>query len=669
MSQPTYQWKVVMSVPIVDANSNYNATATVNNVNTLINDWNSLAPANLQLVGFYWPFEFVEPGNCKAAIQSTAATVHSNALTFWWNPFHGQSVPDWSTYGFDYVTLQPNYAFNSQDWLRSWWFTQANTDMTSNGLAGPEIEFGPTNGLDEVQNADDYFHYAEQYQWNDKLLNLYYYAPDISSFASDPTERIIYDDLYRYMTPSLRAQWHFAEGTGSTTSDSSSYTNNGTISGATWSSGLGGTQTPASGLSGSALSFNGVNNYVSVPDNSSLDVTGNLTLEAWIKPTSVPQSYAAIVGRNVSGQRMLLGSDGSIRVEMGTIQQTAAGVVNFNTWNHVVYTSDGTTSDIYVNGVLVSTGAGGANFSSTAAVRIGRSGSSYPFKGLIDDVRIYSRVLSPEEIERNYDTGLRDAELALSLEFDETANAESRVYDSTQYELAADDNGVVGEYGEIYGAVRTDTGIEALGNALSFDGSSSYVSYPDRPHLDVTGNLTLEAWIQPTSVPQSYAAIVGRDASGQRMLLGSDGSIRVEMGTTQQTAAGVVDLNTWNDVVYTSNGTTSYIYVNGLLVSTGSGGANFSSTGALLIGQSHGRQLSLRGHDRQREDLLEGVDFHRDRCELRRCNAAHGDGRAGGIERLEQRLPQLAGRGGLCDPGRPQPTAPPAGQQSERGHH
>src|SRR5262249_17783943 len=69
--------------------------------------------------------------------------------------------------------------------------------------------------------------------------------------------------------------WGLDEGSGTTTADQSGNHNNGTLSNATWS---------ASGKFGKALSFNGTNSFVSVPDANSLDLTSGLTVEGWVKP-------------------------------------------------------------------------------------------------------------------------------------------------------------------------------------------------------------------------------------------------------------------------------------------------------------------------------------------------------------------------------------------------
>ena len=73
----------------------------------------------------------------------------------------------------------------------------------------------------------------------------------------------------------LVAEWHFDEGSGSVLVDSSGNGNDGVINGATW----------VGGVSGSALSFDGVDDYVEVPHDSSLDFGyGDLSISSWMHP-------------------------------------------------------------------------------------------------------------------------------------------------------------------------------------------------------------------------------------------------------------------------------------------------------------------------------------------------------------------------------------------------
>ena len=79
-----------------------------------------------------------------------------------------------------------------------------------------------------------------------------------------------------------------------------------------------------------------------------------------------------------------------------------------NQWNHVVFTKNQGILNLYYNGDLVKTGSGYSDFpNSEAPVCIGANcGGWGSFNGIIDEVAIYSRALSYEDIQKHYENGL-----------------------------------------------------------------------------------------------------------------------------------------------------------------------------------------------------------------------------------------------------------------------
>jgi hypothetical protein len=86
--------------------------------------------------------------------------------------------------------------------------------------------------------------------------------------------------------PGLVAAYGFEEGSGSTTADASGSGNAGTLVNATW---------VAAGKYGKALSFNGTSARVDVPDAASLHLSSGMTLEAWVDPAVVGNSWRDVV--------------------------------------------------------------------------------------------------------------------------------------------------------------------------------------------------------------------------------------------------------------------------------------------------------------------------------------------------------------------------------------
>jgi PKD repeat protein len=202
-------------------------------------------------------------------------------------------------------------------------------------------------------------------------------------------------------TPGLVAAFGFDDGTGTTVADASGNGNSGVLSGATWTT---------AGQFGGALLFNGSNALVSVADTSSLDLTTAMTLEAWVKPTTVSGDWSDVIykgndsyyleGSSPQGQAPATGGTFSSSPLYGT------GALAANTWSHLAATYDGSTLRLYVNGVQVASRTQtGLIHTSNNPLQIGGD-SLYGqfFAGLIDEVRVYNRALSASEIQADMNT-------------------------------------------------------------------------------------------------------------------------------------------------------------------------------------------------------------------------------------------------------------------------
>jgi glucose/arabinose dehydrogenase len=218
-----------------------------------------------------------------------------------------------------------------------------------------------------------------------------------------PATASTYTVTFAATVSGLVAAYAFEEGIGTSVADASGNSNVAIISGATWST---------AGKSGKALSFDGVNDWVSVADASSLDLTTGLTLEAWVHPASLSGWRTVVMKERTAGLAYALYAHDNaprpaVTVNVGSDQSsTGAQALPLNTWSHLAGTYDGTTLRLYVNGALVSSRPLAGSMSTSAQpLRLGGNAvwGEY-FAGLIDDVRVYSRALSQSEVQADMTT-------------------------------------------------------------------------------------------------------------------------------------------------------------------------------------------------------------------------------------------------------------------------
>lgn len=193
---------------------------------------------------------------------------------------------------------------------------------------------------------------------------------------------------------SLIAHYTFDEGSGAAAGDSAG-SNSATLSGGT---------SFGTGRIGTAANLNGTSGAVVAP--SDFIGTSAMSASLWIYPRGPGQITASIIDNGqtrllyASNSRVSFCSDGS------TCPSSATGALPLNAWTHIVVTRDSAgTTNIYANGSLSGTANqnSGTPVAGTGPVKLGNSpNGAHTFDGLLDDVRIYSRVLSPSEVGELY---------------------------------------------------------------------------------------------------------------------------------------------------------------------------------------------------------------------------------------------------------------------------
>jgi len=216
---------------------------------------------------------------------------------------------------------------------------------------------------------------------------------------------VIQAPKYIGLTNGLVGYWSFdgKDMAGNTAYDRSGNANNGTLTNG---------PTRAIGKIGQGLSFDGVAR-VDVGSDASLNILGPITISAWIKTSSVAedaifgaynpsspyQGYGFEIGAVTAGKLGYWSGGNGAWVESNS-------TVNDGVWHHAVVTVSGTTASFYKDGIVDGTPTTQVPNTVSLVRAIGAvSGGGGNWTGYIDDVRVYNRALSADEIKRLYRIG------------------------------------------------------------------------------------------------------------------------------------------------------------------------------------------------------------------------------------------------------------------------
>ncbi len=201
--------------------------------------------------------------------------------------------------------------------------------------------------------------------------------------------------------PALVAWYTLDENAGTTVADASGQGNGGNLQGGpAW----------VAGQSGSALQFVSTSaNRVVANDSATLDITGSITLSAWVKSTKKDSQVILRKARqdSIDGYELGLSSNGKafFRLNQKTSGDTfridsAASYATNGVWQLITGSYDGTTLKIYINGVLQGNKAATTTIPlNNIALGVGSQDDGFhSMNGAIDDARVYRRALSEGEV-------------------------------------------------------------------------------------------------------------------------------------------------------------------------------------------------------------------------------------------------------------------------------
>lgn len=186
----------------------------------------------------------------------------------------------------------------------------------------------------------------------------------------------------------------------SNATDLSGLGNNGTVTGPLF----------VAGRIGNGADFDGVNDYIQVPDHASLKPKKEITVEFWMRPAAgeVPPTADRVLCHKLNSFRAKQVNSGMefiVTIGGSNKQVTVSSGLAASTWAHIIGTYDGANVKLYLDGVekaaLAATGDLNTN---TNALFIGASSAAAEFyKGTLDEFRVYRRALTADEVKKRYD--------------------------------------------------------------------------------------------------------------------------------------------------------------------------------------------------------------------------------------------------------------------------
>lgn len=337
----------------------------------------------------------------------------------------------------------------------------------------------------------------------------------------------------------------------------------------------------------SSLGFDGVNDFINMGSSSSLNISGDYSISMWVYNRASSSSYPTILNRasqsSTNGYFWIYTSGTNENIinfqysyGSGYSVTSFSNALGLNQWSQLTFTFDNNSKELklFVNGEQFST----TRILNSGVLPVddgtlylgdytGRAGTSYLFKGYIDDLKIYNRTLYPEEVSDQYDgVFVNDSDLLGYWNFDEVSGG--KVADSS----GNDNTGYFNNAGVVSGAAWTNLG--KYNNALSFDGSNDYVGIP--ADLGNPSEMSLDFWFYVSESDKTRMQYLMDDRTASTsnwwFIQGYNPSGSGNLNFFDKVKVNSVDWQAgqWNHLVVTTNSSSSKMYINGALKAIGS---------------------------------------------------------------------------------------------------
>lgn len=469
-----------------------------------------------------------------------------------------------SATGFSSPTIYVNGVVSSTLVANRW---QHITVTTATGISASAIRLGQISTNYGQMFMDEFQLYSSQLSAT-QVLSLY------NSRGGNLTsvQQGAYD--HKALSDGLVGYWKM---------DESSWTNNCSIDTANDSSGNNNhadscpnSTGPVGGASGKyhyAGDFDGSNDYLIIPDSASTDITSSFTISAWINPDTIASGADSILDKYALTGGYWLEMASSDEISCGFFDGSSPNSITTTTsplttgsWQHLtcVFDDVANTLTIYRNATQIMSTAG---FTTTPAnadqINIGRTGGGANYTDAkIDEVRLYNRTLSAQEVQQLYTWSPGPVGY---WKLDE--NTSTSAYDSS-----ANDNTAT-----LTNTPRWATG--KYGASILFSGSNQHIIRADDTDFDFAddASFTLNAWIKHTPATTQEIILSKYQEAGYKLIVESDGDLTCALDydstwtptDAATSTAATYDDNQWHYVSCIKTADTRLdLYIDGILIAS-----------------------------------------------------------------------------------------------------
>ena len=374
----------------------------------------------------------------------------------------------------------------------------------------------------------------------------------------------------------------------------------------------------------SALEFNSTNTFVNVGALSNF-ITNNVTVSLWANFDTLPSGYDGNLLISAQGTSWDQGlgfvntnSSGNIRFFIENWDNSPSGTGGFvdntttiitNQWYHFCGTWDGSTVKYYINGNLQGSASYTGSITTSHNLLIGTAyNPANGIDGKISNTAIYNSALSSSQVSTLYNSGQPESAISFSpVGWWKLDTGGSTITDYGSGGNNGANNGAAQVTSDVLtselnipvNGVSTTLPSTALQQSdlqfdspysnysLSFDGTGDYIDFGNSLNF-VTSNYSLSFWIKTTSTTNLVICEKGANDEIAIQTMPS-GNIRWA-GTNGSDTSGVnVSDNNWHHLVFVANGSSSFIYIDGSLNTTGGNKIQASSnTDNFYIGSRAG---------------------------------------------------------------------------------